>query len=71
MDDLTQAGIVKRIQGKGTFVSMDKPQKPRSDRKLNTYALALPEVRSGVYPPLIKGFEQGASPAGRAARYWG
>ncbi len=63
MDDLTRAGIVQRIQGKGTFVSIHKPQETTGANKLKAFALVLPEVRSGIYPSLIKGFGQGAATA--------
>ncbi len=73
--ELDRSGVVQRVQGKGTFVSMQSApwadpansgaapanSKAEPAKKVNAYALVLPEtIVSGFYPSLIRGFGQKA-----------
>jgi GntR family transcriptional regulator, arabinose operon transcriptional repressor len=53
---LENEGLVKRIQGSGTFVTTEQQQ--HAHQQLNMFAFIVPEMRSRVYPSLIHGFEQ-------------
>jgi DNA-binding LacI/PurR family transcriptional regulator len=54
--ELEENGLIKRVRGKGTFVSEEPPQ---SDAKsLRAFALVLPELRGGYYPSIIRTFEE-------------
>ena len=57
--DLEGDGIVKRIQGRGTFVTND--QERNATRQLDAFALIAPQLREGFYPSLVDGFEQSSS----------
>jgi GntR family transcriptional regulator of arabinose operon len=52
-------GLIRRVQGKGTFVDDDVRQKLK--RGLDMFALLVPETREGFYPSLLHGFEEAAS----------
>ena len=59
--ELDRSGVVRRVQGKGTFVSERSDSNADSGKKINAYALVLPEtIVSGFYPSLIRGFGQQA-----------
>lgn len=55
---LERDGLIRRVQGKGTFVRDDAPQQIAMRRGL--FALITPEIRSGFYPSLLRGFEEAA-----------
>jgi len=58
--ELSRAGMVQRVKKRGTVVTVDRPaMQPKGAR--SDYALILPEIRSGVYPSLIKGFSEAAA----------
>ena len=60
MGELSRAGIVRRVQKRGTVVTLEHPTLTKAGKK-SGYALVLPEVRSGIYPSLIKGFAEGVT----------
>jgi len=57
--ELEEEGMIRRIQGKGTFVN--SPLEARSRRRTEVFALIVPQVQEGFYPSLIHGFEEAAS----------
>jgi GntR family transcriptional regulator, arabinose operon transcriptional repressor len=59
MTALEREGIIRRVQGKGTFVDADVWRKLK--RGLDIFALIVPETREGYYPSLLHGFEEAAS----------
>jgi GntR family transcriptional regulator, arabinose operon transcriptional repressor len=56
---LENEGLVRRVQGKGTFVESDVRRKLQ--RGQDIFALVAPDTRSGFYPSLVHGFETAAS----------
>jgi GntR family transcriptional regulator, arabinose operon transcriptional repressor len=56
LSDLESQGLIERIQGRGTFVTNEQQRHAR--RQLDMFACIVPQVREGVYPSLIQGFEQ-------------
>jgi GntR family transcriptional regulator, arabinose operon transcriptional repressor len=54
--DLENEGLVKRVQGRGTFVTTE--QQKQSHQQLDMFAFVAPQLRSGPYPSLIHGFEK-------------
>jgi DNA-binding LacI/PurR family transcriptional regulator len=56
---LENEGLIRRIQGKGTFVEIDAMRKLQ--RGQDIFALIVPETRGGFYPSLLYGFEAAAS----------
>lgn len=64
-DELEKEGLIKRIRGKGTFVSrasLASASKVISHQaRLEVYSLIIPEVRRDLYPLLINGFDRGAA----------
>lgn len=65
LSELDRDGFIKRIRGKGTFVSSntDKLQSQPQSRAKDTslYALVVPETQTGMYPSLQHGFENAVS----------
>jgi GntR family transcriptional regulator, arabinose operon transcriptional repressor len=59
MASLENEGLIRRVQGKGTFVDSDVRQK--LNRGLDLFALVVLETHTGFYPSLLRGFESGAS----------
>lgn len=59
MQLLEEEGWITRMQGKGSFVSMNPPL-PGS-KPLDIFAFVLPEIRTGFYPSLQRSFEQAAA----------
>lgn len=59
MASLENEGLIRRVQGKGTFVDTDARRKLK--RGLDILALIVPETREGFYPSLLHGFEDAAS----------
>lgn len=59
MTTLVRDGLVRRTQGKGTFVHEDALQRLKSG--LDVFALVLPETQTGYYPSLQQSFEEASS----------
>ncbi|MDZ7616152.1 MAG: GntR family transcriptional regulator [Patescibacteria group bacterium] len=58
MASLERDGLVRRVQGKGTFV--DDHARRRLKRGQDIFALVTPETRTGFYPSLLHGFDAAA-----------
>lgn len=58
MGSLENEGLIRRIQGKGTFVEDDARRKLK--RGQDIFALVVLETRGGFYPSLLHGFEVAA-----------
>jgi GntR family transcriptional regulator, arabinose operon transcriptional repressor len=56
---LENEGLIRRVQGKGTFVHDDARRK--LSRGLDLFALIVPETRAAFYPSLVHGFETAAA----------
>lgn len=56
---LARDGLVRRMQGKGTFVHEDALRSLKSG--LDVFALVLPQTQSGYYPSLQQSFEETSS----------
>ncbi|MCC7086185.1 MAG: GntR family transcriptional regulator [Pirellulales bacterium] len=54
--ELEESGLIRRVRGKGTFVS--KEAAPADTKSLRVFALVLPELRGGYYPSIIRTFEE-------------
>lgn len=60
--ELSDAGMVERKQKRGTIVTLENPAiAPVASGKKSGFALVIPEMRSGVYPSLIQGFNKGSA----------
>ncbi len=57
--ELSRAGMVQRVKKRGTVVTVERPSAQLKGGR-SGYGLILPEIRSGIYPSLIKGFGEGA-----------
>ena len=57
--ELEGEGMIRRIQGKGTFVN--SPLETQSRRRIDVFALIVDQIQEGFYPSLIHGFEEAAS----------
>ena len=57
--ELSEAGLVDRKKKRGTMVTLTTPT-PAPGTARSGYALIIPEALSGVYPPLMRGFAEGA-----------
>ena len=57
--ELEDEGIIRRVRGKGTFVN--SPWESQARQRVDLFALMVPQVREGLYPSLIHGFEQAAA----------
>lgn len=55
MASLENDGLIRREQGRGTFVEADVRRKLK--RGQDIFALVVPETRGGFYPSLLHGFE--------------
>lgn len=55
MNALQRAGIVRRIQGRGTFIEEEAPDLCRG--AFDAFALLLPEAHSGFFPALQHSFD--------------
>jgi GntR family transcriptional regulator, arabinose operon transcriptional repressor len=58
MASLEQDGLIRRVQGRGTFVDGDARRK--LCRGQDIFALVVPETLEGFYPSLLHGFETAA-----------
>lgn len=59
MASLERDGLIRRMQGKGTFVH--ERARERFQRGLAAYALVLPETQAGFYPSLQRSFDEAAN----------
>ena len=60
ISELERDGLVRRVQGKGTFVS-ERSATAADTAKMNVFALVLPQTQGGHYPALLHGFEGAAA----------
>lgn len=60
--ELSEAGMVQRVKKRGTVVTLEGPPVQTRENR-SGYGLILPEILSGIYPSLIKGFSEGAAAA--------
>ena len=58
MKALEEDGLIRRVQGKGTFVESDARRKVK--RGQDIFALVVPATRGGFFPSLLHGFEAAA-----------
>ena len=58
MKALEDDGLIRRVQGKGTFVESDARRKVK--RGQDIFALVVPATRGGFFPSLLHGFEAAA-----------
>jgi DNA-binding LacI/PurR family transcriptional regulator len=56
MSELESEGVIERIQGRGTFVTT--VQRRQAQKQLDMFALIAPQLREGMYPSLVHGFEE-------------
>ena len=63
LGDLEREGLVRRVQGKGTFVAERTSEQLAS--RTASFALIVPVVATGYYPTLVSGFDRAANEAGR------
>jgi GntR family transcriptional regulator, arabinose operon transcriptional repressor len=59
MASLESDGLIRRVQGKGTFVEDDARRKLRCGQDI--FALIVLETRGGLYPSLLRGFDASAA----------
>ena len=59
LNKLEKEGIIRRIQGKGTFVTKVHSSR-KQNRTFDVFCLVIPEVTRDLYPTLINGFDEGA-----------
>lgn len=59
MSSLERDGLIRRLQGKGTFVH--ERARDRFHHGLAAFALVLPETQAGFYPSLQRSFDEAAS----------
>ena len=62
LQELEADGLIRRVRGQGTFATT--PDERHSLLRSNLLALILPQVREGLYPSLIHGFEQAVAGTG-------
>jgi DNA-binding LacI/PurR family transcriptional regulator len=58
MAALERDGLIRRVQGKGTFIDSQAPRRLR--RGLDVFALVLPETEPAFYPSLQRSFHEAA-----------
>jgi GntR family transcriptional regulator, arabinose operon transcriptional repressor len=58
MASLENEGLIRRVQGKGTFVEAEVRRKLHCGQDI--FALVVPETLGGFYPSLLSGFETAA-----------
>ena len=66
LDDLESEGLVRRVQGKGTFVA-ERPTSDPVSRASAAMAIVVLDVASGYYTSLLSGFEDACTRAGQPA----
>jgi DNA-binding LacI/PurR family transcriptional regulator len=60
--ELEHDGLIRRVRGQGTFATT--PEQRRSHTRTKLLTIILPQVREGLYPSLIHGFEQAVAGTG-------
>jgi GntR family transcriptional regulator of arabinose operon len=56
LQELEAEGRIRRVRGHGTFATMAPPRPAAT--QVSLFSLVLPQVRDGLYPSLIHGFER-------------
>lgn len=56
LQELETEGLIRRVRGQGTFATT--PEQRRSVVRSKLLTVIVPQVREGLYPSLIHGFEQ-------------
>ena len=59
MISLESEGLIRRVSGSGTYVEDNVRKKLK--RGLDIFALLVPQAHSGLYPSLLRGFQDAAS----------
>lgn len=62
LQELEAEGFIRRVRGQGTFATTPEQRRSASRSKLLT--VIVPQVREGLYPSLIAGFEQAVAGTG-------
>jgi DNA-binding LacI/PurR family transcriptional regulator len=62
LQELEADGLIRRVRGQGTFATT--PNERSSHVRSNLLTLIVPQVREGLYPSLIHGFEQAVAGTG-------
>jgi len=56
LQELEADGLIRRVRGQGTFATTFEER--RSQVRASLFSLIVPQVREGLYPSVIHGFEQ-------------
>lgn len=62
LQELEIEGLIRRVRGQGTFAAT--PEQRRSVVRSKLLTVIVPQVREGLYPSLIHGFEQAVTETG-------
>jgi GntR family transcriptional regulator, arabinose operon transcriptional repressor len=59
LSELAEEGLVRREQGRGTFVTARTNRaNEQAVQRQNAFALIAPQIEEGYYPSLVRGFEE-------------